>query len=210
MKIAVLGAGNVGGALAEALAHKNHDIVLGVRDPIASKYKELAKKIGSGTQLMDMRAAANWGEVILLATPWSATRSVLEHVAGALDGKVLIDCTNPIGPGLNPALDQTTSGGEMVAAWAKGAHVFKAFNTTGYNIMADPTIDGRQAAMLVCGDNAEHKVKVLQIARDVGFDAVDFGKLENARLLEAMALVWIRLAFQHGLGREFAFGILRR
>jgi hypothetical protein len=209
MKIAVLGAGNVGGTLAAALA-KSHDIVLGVRDPEASKYKDLAKRIGPGVRVDSIRKAAESAEAILLATPWSATRSVLEQAAGALDGKILMDCTNPIGADFRLALGHTTSGGEMVAAWAKGAHVFKVFNTTGYNVMQDPIVDERKALMLVCGDDPEHRLKVLQIAREVGFEAQDFGKLDNARLLEPLALIWIRLAYQHGFGREFAFGILRR
>lgn len=209
MKIAVLGAGNVGGTLATALA-KSHDIVLGVRDPEASKYKDLAKRIGHDARVDSIRKAADSAEAILLATPWSATRTVLEQAAGALDGKILMDCTNPIGADFRLALGHTTSGGEMVAAWAKGAHVFKVFNTTGYNIMEDPIVDGRKALMLVCGDDPELRLKVLRIAREVGFEAQDFGKLENARLLEPLALTWIRLAYQHGFGREFAFGILRR
>ena len=135
--------------------------------------------------------------------------SVLEQAAGALQGKILLDATNPIGPGFKLALGHNTSGGEMIAAWAKGAHVYKVFNTTGYNIMANPLVDGRKAMMLVAGDNDEHKGRVLQLVREVGFEAFDFGKLENARLLEPLALVWIRLAYQHGLGRDFAFGILR-
>lgn len=210
MKIAVLGAGNVGGTLAAALAKKNYEIVLGVRDPAASKYKDLAEKIGHGARVDSVRAAAQAADAILLATPWRATQAVLEQVAGTLDGKILMDCTNPIDPGFRLALGHSTSGGEMVAAWAKGAHVFKVFNTTGYKIMEDPVVDGRRALMLVCGDDAAHKVGVLQIARDVGFEAQDVGKLENARLLEPLALAWIRLAYQHGLGNEFAFGLLRR
>lgn len=210
MKIAVLGAGNVGGALAGAFAAKGHGIALGVRDPGASKYKELAQKIGADTQVLGIREAAAWGEVLVLATPWSATQSVLEQAAGAVHGKPLLDCTNPINPGFKLALGHTTSGGEMVAAWAKGAHVYKVFNITGYNIMEDPNLDGKQAMMLVAGDNDEHKSKVLQLVRDVGFETIDFGKLENARLLEPLALIWVRLAYQHGLGRDFAFGILRR
>jgi predicted dinucleotide-binding enzyme len=210
VKIAILGAGNVGGTLAAALAGKGHEIILGVRDPGGSKYKELAERIGHGARVESIRGAAENAEAILLATPWSATRQVLEQAAGALDGKILMDCTNPIDPGFKLALGHSTSGGEMVAAWAKGAHVFKVFNTTGFNIMEDPVVDGRRALMLVCGDGDENKLKVLQIARDVGFEAQDFGKLENARLLEPMALVWIRLAYQHGLGRDFAFGLLKR
>jgi predicted dinucleotide-binding enzyme len=210
MKIAVLGAGNVGGAIAKALAAKGHGIALGVRDPGASKYKELAQKIGAPTEVLGIRDAAAWGEILVLAIPWSATQAVLEQAAGAVQGKPLLDCTNPITPGFKLALGHTTSGGEMVAAWAKGAHVYKVFNITGYNIMEDPIVDGKPAMMLVAGDNDEHKSKVLQLVRDVGFEALDFGKLENARLLEPLALIWIRLAYQHGLGRDFAFGILRR
>lgn len=212
MKIAVLGAGNVGGTLAAALAtsDKGYEMVLGVRDPEASKYKDLAEKIGHRTKVDAIRSAAESADAILLATPWSATQSVLEQAAGVLDGKIVMDCTNPINPGFELELGHSTSGGEMVAAWAKGAHVFKVFNTTGYNIMEDPIVDGRRALMLVCGDDDTGKLKVMEIARDVGFDAQDFGKLENARLLEPMALAWIRLAYQHGLGREFAFGLFRR
>ena len=210
MKVAVIGAGNVGGTLAGALSKKGHRIVLGVRDPDASKYKELAKRIGDGTEVLGLREAADGAEVVILATPWSVTEAVLEQVAGALVGKILLDCTNPISPSFRLLLGHTTSGGEMVAAWVKGAHVFKAFNITGYNIMEDPDFDGGKALMLVCGDNDEHKVKVLTLSRDVGFETYDFGKLENARLLEPMSLVWIRLAYQQGLGRDFALGLLKR
>jgi hypothetical protein len=210
MKLAILGPGNVGSTLATAFAGKGHSIVLGVRDPVASKYRELAKNIGGGTEVLGVREACAAAEAIVLATPWSATQAVLEQAAGALQGKILLDCTNPINAGFKLALGHTTSGGEMVAAWAKGAHVFKVFNITGYNIMEDPVVDGRKAMMLVAGDHDEQKVKVLQLAREIGFEALDFGKLESARLLEPMALAWIRLAYQQGVGRDFAFGILRR
>jgi hypothetical protein len=209
MKIAILGAGNVGSALATAFASKGHSIALGVRDPTASKYQKMAKTLG-GAEVLAVREAAASAEAVVLATPWSEVQSVIEQAAGALHGKILLDATNPIGPGFKLALDHSTSGGEMVAAWAKGAHVYKVFNITGYNIMEDPVVDGRRAMMLVAGDNDEHKGRVLQLVRDVGFEAFDFGKLENARLLEPLALVWIRLAYQQGLGRDFAFAILRR
>ncbi len=209
VKIAILGAGNVGGALAKAFARKDHAIVLGVRDPAASKYQEMVKALGRA-EVLGVREAAAAAEAIVLATPWFATQSVIEQAAGALQGKILLDATNPIGPGFKLALGHPTSGGEMVAAWAKGAHVYKVFNITGYNIMEDPVVDGRRAMMLVAGDNDEQKGRVLQLVRDVGFEAFDFGKLENARLLEPLALAWVRLAYQQGLGRDFAFGILRR
>src|SRR5262249_27249750 len=103
----------------------------------------------------------------------------------------------------------STSGAEQVARWAKGAKVFKAFNTTGSNIMADPVIDGTRTVMFVCGDDEAAKPAVLQLASDLGFDAVDAGKLVQARLLEPWAMLWISLAFGK-VGRDFGFALLRR
>ncbi len=210
MKIAVIGAGSVGGTLGEALAKKGHEIVLGVRDPQSSKYQELVKKIGAGAKVATVREAASEAEVIILATPWPATQKALED-AGNLAGKVVLDCTNPLKPDLTGlAVEPGSSGGEQVAQWAPGAKVFKVFNTTGFNIMADPVLEGRKALMLVAGDDDQAKPTVLKLVEDVGFEAVDFGGLEGARLLEPFALTWIKLAYQHGLGRDFAFGLLRR
>jgi predicted dinucleotide-binding enzyme len=93
--------------------------------------------------------------------------------------------------------------------WAKGAKVYKAFNQTGFDIMASPAFDGRRAVMFVCGDDAAHKPTVLGLASEIGFDAVDAGRLVVARLLEPYAMLWIHLAYAQGLGREFGFGLLR-
>jgi predicted dinucleotide-binding enzyme len=88
--------------------------------------------------------------------------------------------------------------------------VFKAFNTTGSNNMADPVINGIRTVMFVCGDDAAAKPAILQLARDIGFDAVDAGNLQQARLLEPWAMLWISLAYQGGMGRDFGFALLRR
>ena len=103
----------------------------------------------------------------------------------------------------------TTSAGEKVAGWAMGAKVFKAFNTTGFNIMADPVINGIRTVMFVCGDDEAAKLIVLQLATDVGFEAVDVGKLTQARLLEPWAMLWISLVYG-SVGRDFGFALLRR
>jgi predicted dinucleotide-binding enzyme len=131
--------------------------------------------------------------------------------AGTLEGKVLLDCTNPLKPDLTGlTVGDESSGAEMIAGWAPGAKVFKVFNQTGFNIMADPVVDGRESLMLFCGDDEASRPTVTSIIEDVGFEAVDFGDLSGARLLESLALTWIRLAYQCGLGRDFAFGLLRR
>jgi NADPH-dependent F420 reductase len=210
MKIAIIGAGNVGSTLGKAWAEKGHDIFFGVRHPRDDKTRQLVDSIGPKVHAGTIPEAAAFGEVVVLATPWQATEAAVEQ-AGDLAGKVLIDCTNPLKADLSGLeVGLSTSGAEQVSRWAKGARVFKAFNTTGFNIMADPVIDGTRTVMLVCGDDEAARPTVLQLASDIGFDAVDAGKLVQARLLEPWAMLWISLAFRGSLGRDFGFALLRR
>ncbi len=210
MKIAIIGAGNVGGTLGRAWATKGHDIFFGVRHPQDDKTRRLVQSIGPKAQAGTVAEAAAFGEVIVLATPWQGTEAAV-RATGDLRGKTIIDCTNPLKPDVSGLeVGFTTSGAERVAQWAGGAKVFKAFNTTGSNNMADPVINGLRTVMFVCGDDEGAKPAVLQLASDIGFDAVDAGKLEQARLLEPWAMLWISLAFRGGLGRDFGFALLRR
>jgi 8-hydroxy-5-deazaflavin:NADPH oxidoreductase len=206
MKIGIIGAGNVGRALGTRLAAAGHAITYGARNPADPKYEALAET----ARVVTPAEAAAGAEAIILATPWAQARPALE-AAGDLSHTIVVDATNPLLPNL-AGLDwrDGLSGAEQLAASAPGARVFKAFNTTGFNIMADPTVGGRPAVMPVAGDDAEGKQKVLALARDVGFEPVDAGGLDQAGLLENLALLWIRLAYKQGLGRDFAFGLLRR
>jgi len=115
-----------------------------------------------------------------------------------------------MGPdGLTLAIGHSTSAGEKVQGWAKGASVFKTLNTTGFGNMADPVFHGVGAAMFVAGDDAANKPKVVELVGALGFEVVDAGPLRNAHLLEAHAMLWIDLALNRGLGRDFAFALLR-
>jgi 8-hydroxy-5-deazaflavin:NADPH oxidoreductase len=210
MKIAIIGAGNVGGTLGRAWAKKGHEIFFGVRHPQDDKTRQLLQSIGPKAQAGTVAEAAASGEVIVLATPWQGTEAAI-RAAGDLHGKTVMDCTNPLKPDISGLeVGFTTSGAERVAQWAVGAKVFKAFNTTGSNNMADPVINGIRTVMFVCGDDETTKPVVMQLAADIGFDAVDAGKLAQARLLEPWAMLWISLAFRGGLGRDFGFALLRR
>lgn len=207
MKITILGAGNVGGTLARAWAKTGNTVVIAARDPNAAKYQAFTAE---GIAVEPLRDAAAGADAVLLATPWSATEEAV-RAAGDLSGKILIDATNPLKPnlaGLTHAGD--TSGGEQVAAWAAGARVVKAFNTIGAANMANPVIDGRAALMPVAGDDADARAAVAQLARDIGFDAVETGGLAMARTLEPLALLWITLAYPRGLGPGIGFALLRR
>ncbi|HMC89389.1 MAG TPA: NADPH-dependent F420 reductase [Gemmataceae bacterium] len=210
MRIGILGAGNVGGALGRGWANKGHDVFFGVPRPKDTKTQDLVRGIGPKARAGTVADAAGFAEVVVLATPWQATQDALRG-AGNLAGKVVVDCTNPLNSDFTGlAVGYTTSGAEQVAEWAKGARVFKAFNQTGFNIMANPVFDGRPAVLFVCGDDDASKPTVLKLATDIGFEAIDAGRLVIARLLEPYAMLWIHLANAQGLGRNFAFGLLRR
>ena len=147
---------------------------------------------------------------LLLATPWPATEQIIAGL-GNLNGKILIDATNPLKPDLSGLTDgTTTSGAEQVAGWARGAKVVKAFNTVGAPIMANSTFDGHRPVLFYCGDDAQAKEVVKKLIDQLVFEAVDAGPLKQARLLEPFALLWISMALKQGLGPDFAFELIRR
>lgn len=208
MRIAIIGAGNVGAGLGRNWAARGHAVTFGLRDPAAEKYAPFA---ASG-RLATPAEAAKDAEAVLLATPWHQTEAAIAGL-GDLTGRLVLDATNPLamGPaGLGLAFGHSDSAGERVAGWAKGASVFKTLNTTGAENMGDPSGYPVRPVMFVAGDDAARKPQVLSLVADLGFDAVDAGPLANARLLEAHAMLWIDLALKRGLGRSIAFALVRR
>lgn len=209
MKIAVIGAGNVGGALGALWAAKGHEVVFGVRDPGSAKVAALLKS--SGVRAAGVAEAASGAEIVVLATPWPAAEEAIRS-AGNLAGKILVDCLNPLRPDLSGLLIGTdTSAAEQVAGWAKGAKVVKAFNTIGAANFANPRFGAESASMFIAGDDAAAKSTVGTLAAELGFDVVDTGPLVAARWLEPLAMLWIHLAYHQGLGPAgHAFKLLRR
>jgi predicted dinucleotide-binding enzyme len=199
MKIAIIGAGNVGRALATGWRKA-------IRDPTGAGATELKQQ---GFTIAAPKDAAARAEAIVLAVPWGAVRATLEGL-GALAGKIMIDATNPLTSDMSLALGHTDSAGETVARLAPGARVVKAFNTTGANNMVDSRYANGKLVMLVAGDDAEAKAGVITLANDLGFEAVDAGPLAMSRYLEPMAMVWIKLALAQKLGRNFGFALLRK
>jgi predicted dinucleotide-binding enzyme len=201
MRIAIIGTGNVGRALARALERAGHTIVFGTRTPDPS----------DAQQVTIAQAAADAGATIL-AVPFGAAQSVIT-AAGGFAGKVIIDATNPLGMGsrgLGLTMGFTTSGGETLAAMAPNAQLFKTFNQTGFENMADATAYATRPVMFVAGDDAAAKPLVMGLVTDAGFEAMDVGGLAESRLLEAYAMLWIELARKRGLGSDFAFTLQRK
>jgi NADPH-dependent F420 reductase len=209
MRIAVIGTGNVGSALGRRWAGAGHEIFFGSRDPQSEKVQELVGSIRHGARAVSAGEAMAAADVILLATAWSAAQPTLA-AGGDLAGKIIIDATNPFLPGLALAIGHTMSGGEQVAAWAPGARVVKAFNSTGAGNMADPDYGGVQPTMFICGDDVGAKAAVADLTAQIGFEPVDAGPLSMARVLEPLAGLWVNLAYVQGMGPNIAFKLLRR
>jgi predicted dinucleotide-binding enzyme len=210
MKIAVIGVGNVGGTLGPAWANAGHEVIYGVRDPGSEKVHTLVENSGENATAAGVAEAAAAAEVVVFATPWSATRDAVQ-AAGNLEGKIVIDCTNPIAPDLKGlSIGTTTSAGEQVAQWTPGARVVKAFNTTGSGNMANPHYESQTLTMFICGDDDAANKTVAQLSDDVGFDTCITGPLYHARYFEPMAMLWVDMAYLQGRGPDFAYKILKR
>jgi hypothetical protein len=206
--IAIIGAGNVGTALAQALLSRGESVVFGVPDP--DKYRQRIGKLGPAASVVATGTAIAATDLVVLATPYSAAASIARSVPD-WENRILVDATNPLAPGLaGLSVGTTTSGAEEIAKAAHGARVVKAFNTTGAENMADSRYPSGTVFMPICGDDAEARNRVMALATLIGFDAVDCGELAAARYLEPFAMTWIHLAIKLGHGRSFAFARLRR
>jgi predicted dinucleotide-binding enzyme len=208
MRVSIIGAGNVGMALARAFTQRGQAVVLGVTDP--AKYATGVAALGPLAQVQTTAQAIAAGELVILAVPHAAVQTIARSVDD-WQGKILVDATNPLAPGLaGLTLGTTTSAAEQLATQAQGARVVKAFNTTGAENMADARYPGGTPCMPVCGDDAQARAQVLALATLIGFDPVDMGALAAARYLEPFAMAWIHLAFKQGRGRNVAFALLQR
>jgi predicted dinucleotide-binding enzyme len=208
MTLSIIGAGNVGQALAKAFTSKGERVFVGVAAP--EKYRGVVEALGERARIGTTAEAIAAGEVVILAVPYSAADSIARSVS-EWRGRILVDATNPLAPGLaGLSVGTTSSGAEQIARVAKGARVVKAFNTTGAENMADTRYPGGTVFMPVCGDDAEARTRVVALATLIGFDAVDCGELQVARYLEPFAMTWIHMAIKLGHGRRFAFGRLQR
>ncbi len=168
MKVAIIGSGQVGAALAGALRRAGHEVVFGVKTP----------KAGDPDQ-SGVAEAVSRADATILAVPFSAAADVIEAASG-FTGKIVIDATNPLGmgeEGLGLTMGFATSGAEQIALMAPQARIFKTFNQTGFENMADAGAYATRPVMFVAGDDAEGKRTVLALVASAGFEPVDTGGL---------------------------------
>jgi 8-hydroxy-5-deazaflavin:NADPH oxidoreductase len=206
MHIAIIGSGHIGGGLGRAWAAKNHEVVFGAREPGDPDLKVLLDE--TGAKAATIADSVRGAEAVVFAMPYGALDDVLAS-AGDLAGKIVIDCTNAVVPGMHLKYGHTTSAAEELQKRIPKARVVKSFNAQGAENLRDPVYAGVAASNFHCGDDAAARAVVGQLVADIGFEAIDAGVLENARLLEPLMLLW--MAASRSLGtRDLAFKVLRR
>jgi len=203
MKIGIVGAGEVGSNLGKALAKAGHEIMYSSRNPQSAKMQALIAETGSGTRAGTVRETVAFGAVVAIAIGWQNDLEAVLTGVPDWSGKVLIDATNRFGP---PPQNSLGSAAQDIAQLT-GAPVMKAFNTMGAEHYLQPDFDNIQVTMFICGDDTA-KETAQSLVSEVGFDVVDVGGLDQAHHLEALAALWVHLAFRAGYGRDIVFKLL--
>lgn len=212
MKIAVIGAGNVGSALGLGWQNAGHQVAFGVRNPHSPKALKTLELV-PGASLKSIPEAAAQAEVLVITTPPEAVPALIPEL-GKLQGKVLIDTTNAIRAKPHPY----PTAYHALAERAGTPDVVKCFNSTGFENMLDPVYEQKGPMpmrtgidMFMAGDSARAKEAAAALAADLGFGhCYDFGGSDRVELLEQLALCWINLAIFQGHGRDLAFVLHRR
>lgn len=196
MKIGILGSGPVGQVLAKAFLNEGNEVMLGTRNvekPEVVKFKTENPAIETG----NFEQTAEYGELLVLATGGAVTEEVIKLAKPSnFMGKIVIDTTNPIAkePPVNGVLKFFTSLDdslmEKIQQWLPEAKVVKAFNSVGNAKMYKPGFKDGPPTMFICGNDEEAKKKVSGILRSFGWEAEDMGKVEAARAIEPLCMLW--------------------
>lgn len=209
MKLAFIGIGNVGFALANNLEKNGHTIYIGNNDEQSETVRKALAE-NPNFKVKKIQEAVDEAEMIFLATPFNANEEILKNLK--FDGKTLIDCTNPVGPGISHGLKSEFSGSEKLQEWAPDAKVVKAFTIYGFENFEDsafPKYDVKPV-MMIAGNDVTAKSKVLNIANNLGFEGLDVGKLDQALHLEHMTLLWVKMARRDGHHPNFVWAYLEK
>jgi 8-hydroxy-5-deazaflavin:NADPH oxidoreductase len=195
MRIAIVGAGNVGKALSAAAVAAGHDVA------VSATTKENAEEAAAAA---GARAAANnadavnGAEIVVLALPHAAVDEVANELGPALAGKVVVDASNPLNTTFTDLVTVGTSSAEDLQRQLPDASVIKAFNTTFASRHGNPTEGDASLDAFIAGDDAEAKAKVGELASSLGYRVIDAGSLRMARSLEEMAFLNITLNATNG------------
>ena len=211
MKIAFIGYGNVGAPLADHLQRLGHQVTLAADDAGSESLKK-ARARNAHLEVAPGKVAVIAADAVFLATPFQANQAALKAVADALTGKILVDCTNPVGPGLTHGLKNVQSGSELVQALVPEAKVVKAFSIYGFENFEDNAYPAYNVkpVMMYCGQDASAKKTVGALIAQLGWEPLDVGGLEQALHLEHMTLLWVRMVRVNGATPHTVWAALGR
>lgn len=211
MHLAFIGIGQVGAPLADHLQRLGHDVVVAAKDPASVSVRKALARNPQLTVAPPKEAVAG-AEVVFLATPYAANEEALRAVAAELEGKVLVDCTNPVGDNLSHGLASARSGSEVIQALVPNCQVVKAFTIYGFENFEDSAYPAYNVlpVMLYCGNDVAAKETVEPLIRALGWEPLDVGGLEQALHLEHLTLLWIRLVRMNGHSPNMVWAVLRR
>jgi len=211
MKIGIIGSGVVAQTLAAGFIKHGHQVTLGTRD--VSKLADFVVKT-PGARVGSSAEAAAFGEVVVLAVKGSAALQAARDAGAGLDGKPVLDTTNPIGDAapVDGVLPYFTGKNESLLEWLQDAHpkarLVKAFNSVGAGRMIDPDFGGTRPTMFIAGNDADAKATATTLLAQVGWDAADMGTAVAARAIEPLAMLWCIPGFREGSWMH-AFKLLR-
>jgi NADPH-dependent F420 reductase len=207
MKIAVIGAGKVGGNLGATISKAGYAVRFGLKE--AKDADALLARCGKDASAGTSEEAARYGDIVFLSVPGNVALDVAKSLAPSLAGKIVVDCNNPLtwkdGPVWAPPPEGSLA--EAIAKAVPNAKVIKAFNGFGAEHHGDPGLTGAPAAVFMAGDDADAKKALSEVATKAGFNPIDSGPLRNAGVLENVAILWIHLAMVGGQGRGFTFAL---
>lgn len=203
--IAIIGTGEVAGALGPAFAEQGHTVVYGSREPSRRDVGELVERTGPAASATTQREAVADADIVVLAVPGGLAEQITRDL-GDLSGKIIIDPTNRVGQSDDGWLVHDVPGkgsnAELIQAAAPDARVVKAFNTLNYRTMIDPESSGGPVSIAIASDDDEAKAAVADLIEGMDLEVVDFGPLRYAHVLEEMLIVW---ANARGHGAPFNY-----
>ena len=202
MKIAILGAGNIGGTLGKKWAAAGHEVIFGVRDSQSPKTRAAVENSGGKTRAVSVEEAVHFGEVVLISVPWGTVPEVVAANAAGLGHKIIIDSTNHFaGPVINNL--------KCIQDNVPSAIIFRAFNSLGWEIFAEPQIGQVQADMFYCGPDGAPRLAVERLIAEVGVRPIWVGGNERVEAVDHVGSLWVALVSQRGWQRRrIAFKLL--
>lgn len=213
MKIGILGSGIVGDTLSNGFLSKGHSVMRGTREP--QKLADWKAKARERASVGSFGDAAGFGELVILAVKGGAAEKALELCGSTLDGKVVIDTTNPIAdkPPVNGVLEFFTGPNdsllERLQAKIPKARFVKAFSCVGAPFMIDPDFGGQKPSMFICGNDEGARAEVTRLLAELGWDVEDMGSAEAARAIEPLCMLWCIPGLRGG-GWSHAFKLLKK